>query len=87
MKILQHSLHQNPSVQILPVSQVPLQHDDGHPSEFPSKDEKMQCKCIFFTLFPEYRLCKCLEYSSEHSSTRSFKIIQNNDIPKSNSTF
>lgn len=65
MKLLHNSLHQNPSVQIPPVFQVPLQHDDDHPSGFPSKDEKQQCKCIFFTLFPKYRLYKGLEYGSE----------------------
>lgn len=61
MKLLHNSLHQNPSVQIPPVFQVPRQHDDYHPSGFPSKDEKY----IFFTLFPEYRLYRCLEYGLE----------------------
>lgn len=40
MKLLHNSLHQNPSVQIPPVSQALLQHDDAHPSGFPSKDER-----------------------------------------------
>lgn len=52
LKILHNFLHQNASVQISPVSQEPLQHDDGHLTGFPSKDKKRQCKCIFFALFP-----------------------------------
>lgn len=40
LKTFCNFLHQNASVQILPVSQGPLQRDDGHLTEFPSEDEK-----------------------------------------------
>lgn len=77
LKIFHNFLHRNASVQIFPASQEPLQHDDGHLTGFPSKDEKRQCKCIFLTLFPAQtiQMFRIWFRTIEEHNLKYFKII------------